>query len=103
MEDPAVDTSSGFTGGGGGGGSTSNTARMFISLKPLKERKASATQIIARLRPKLAIVPGAATFLQPVQDVRVGGRSSNAEFQFTLQGDNLADLNFWAPRLLQKQ
>jgi multidrug efflux pump len=99
MKDPAIDTVSGFT---GGGGSTSNTARMFISLKPLNERKASATQIIARLRPKLSRVPGAAAFLQPVQDVRVGGRSSNAEFQFTLQGDNLAELNQWAPRLLAK-
>jgi multidrug efflux pump len=99
MKDPAVDTVAAFT---GGAGSTSNTARIFISLKPLEERKATAGQIIARLRPKLAQVPGASTFLQPVQDVRVGGRLSNAEFQLTLQGDRLAELNLWAARLLGK-
>jgi len=84
LSDPAIDTVGAFTGGGG----TTNTARMFVSLKPLNERKVSATDVVNRLRPKLARVPGAATFLRPVQDVSVGGRQSNAQFQYTLQGDN---------------
>jgi len=74
LSDPAIDTVGAFTGGGG----TTNTARMFVSLKPLNERKVSATEVVNRLRPKLARVPGAATFLRPVQDVSVGGRQSNA-------------------------
>ena len=93
--DPAVDTVNGFTGGG-----TSNTARMFISLKPLAERKITADLIIARLRPKLAKVPGATLFLQAAQDLRVGGRQSNAQYQFTMQGDNLDDLTEFAPKML---
>jgi multidrug efflux pump len=96
--DPAVDTAVGFTGGSGG----TNTGRMFASLKPLSERKVSADQVIARLRPKLASVPGASLYLQAVQDIRVGGRQSNALYQFTLQGDNLQELNQWAPRMLAK-
>ncbi len=100
--DPDVTDVSGFTGGGGGGGATTNTARMFISLKPFETRKASAQQIIARLRKKLATVAGAPTFLQPVQELRVGGRMSNAQFQYTLQGADLAELNSWAPRILQR-
>ncbi len=100
--DPAVEYVTGFTGGGGGGGSTTNTGRMFISLKPFEKRKASAAQIIARLRKKLASVPGAPTFLQPVQDLRIGGRISNALYQFTLQGENLAELNEWGLRVMQK-
>ena len=64
----------GFTGGGGGGGTAANTARMFISLKPFDERKSSIGQVIARLRKKLIQVPGAPTYLQPVQDLRIGGR-----------------------------
>ena len=95
--DPAVDTVMGFTGGG-----TMNTARMFISLKPLEERKITADQIIARLRPKLARVPGATLYLQASQDVRVGGRMSNAQYQFTMRGDNLQDLTVFAPRMLQE-
>ena len=98
--DPDVDYVIGFT--GGGGGSTTNTARMFISLKPFGERKASATQIIGRLRKKLVIVPGAPTYLQPVQDLRIGGRISNALYQFTIQGGDLAELNDWGQRVLQK-
>ncbi|PWT88315.1 MAG: multidrug transporter subunit MdtC [Acidobacteria bacterium] len=97
MSDPAVDAVVSFTGGGG-----SNTARMFIALKPLDERKLSATEVIARLRKKLANVPGATLYLQPVQDIRVGGRASNASLQYTLQGDNLAQLNEWAPRVLRE-
>ena len=100
--DPDVVYVTGFTGGGGGGGSTTNTARMFISLKSFDKRKAGATQIIGRLRKKLVVVPGAPTFLQPVQDLRVGGRIGIALYQFTLQGENLAELNEWGQRVLQK-
>jgi multidrug efflux pump len=95
--DPAIDTVNGFT-----GGSTFNTARLFISLKPLEERKITADLIIARLRPKLAKVPGATLYLQAAQDVRVGGRQSNAQYQFTMQGDNLDDLNKFAPDMVNE-
>src|SRR5271157_5012775 len=78
--DPAVDTVNGFTGGGGGGGGAANTARMFVSLKPLQERQINAELIIARLRPKLARVPGATLYLQAAQDIRVGGRQANAQW-----------------------
>jgi hydrophobe/amphiphile efflux-1 (HAE1) family protein len=96
--DPAVDTVLIFT--GGGGGTTTNTGRCFISLKPLAQRKASADQIINRLRPKLAVVPGATLYLQAVQDVRVGGRVSAAQYQYTIQSDNLPLLNHWGVVLL---
>ncbi len=98
--DPAVETATGFTGGGGGRGTTSNTGRMFVTLKPRAERKLSADEVIARLRPKLATVPGATLFLQAVQDVRLGGRVSQAQYQYTLVSDNLTELNTWAPRLV---
>jgi len=101
-EDPAVDNVIGFTGGSGGGGSTVNSARMFAALKDKSERKLTADEVIARLRPKLARVPGAPTFLQPVQDLRVGGRISNALYQFTLQGDDVEELNAWAPRVAER-
>ena len=94
--DPAIDNVYGFTGGLG----AANTARLFISLKPLDQRKISADSIIARLRPKLARVPGATLYLQASQDVRVGGRLSNALYQFTMRGDNLQDLQGFAPRML---
>ena len=82
--DPAVENVIGFTGGGGGGsGTTTNTARMFIALKPLAERKLSADEVIGRLRQRLTGVVGAPTYLQAVQDLRVGGRASNAQYQFT--------------------
>jgi multidrug efflux pump len=100
QKDPAVDTATAFTGGGGGRGTTSNTGRMFVSLKPRAERKLSADQVIARLRPKLAQVPGATLFLQATQDVRLGGRISQAQYQYTLVSDNLDDLNTWAPQLV---
>ena len=93
VADPAVDTVNGFTGGG-------NSARMFVSLKPPEERKISADLVIARLRPKLARVPGATLYLQAAQDVRVGGRFSNAQYQFTMRGDNLQDLTDFSPRML---
>jgi multidrug efflux pump len=99
-KDPAIDTVNAFS--GGGGGTTTNTARMFISLKPLDERHISADQIIQRLRPKLAHVPGATLYLQAVQDVRVGGRSSNAQYQYTMRADNLNDLTTYAPRMLSE-
>ena len=98
--DPAVATVVGFT--GGGGGTSTNTARLFISLKPLAQRKASADLIIARLRPKLAKVPGATLYLQAAQDLRIGGRQSNAMYQYTLQSDNFDDVTQWAPKLLDK-
>ena len=75
---------------------------MFISLKPFEERQATARQVIARLRRKLAQVPGAPTYLQPVQDLRIGGMASAALYQFTLRGENLEELNTWGPRVLQK-
>ena len=99
MQDAAVDTSMAFTGGSGG---TSNTGRMFVTLKPQAERKLSADQVIGRLRGKLARLPGVNLYLQAVQDLRVGGRSSNAQYQYTLQGDNVKELNEWAPRMLDK-
>jgi multidrug efflux pump len=75
---------------------------MFIALKPFEKRKATAEQVIARLRKKLAQVPGAPTYLRPVQDLSIGGRIGAALYQYTLHGDNLADLNAWAPRVLQR-
>jgi len=95
-KDPGVESVISFTGGGRGGG---NSASMFVTLKPLDVRKASAQEIIARLRPKTSHIPGAQLFLTAVQDVRVGGRQSNAEYQYTLQGDNVADVMTWAPKL----
>jgi multidrug efflux pump len=96
--DPEVDYVSAYTGGGAG----TNIARMFITLKPFEQRKASAAQVIARLRKKLAQVPGALTIFQPVQDLRIGGRLGAALYQYTLQGENLTELNAWAPRMLQR-
>ncbi|MGA2737403.1 MAG: multidrug efflux RND transporter permease subunit [Bryobacteraceae bacterium] len=102
-KDPGVDTVNGFTGGGGGpGGGTANQARMFISLRPLEERKVPVDQIIARLRPKLARIPGATLYMQASQDLRIGGRSSAALYQYTMLCDNLQDLNDYAPRMLQE-
>jgi len=94
MNDPAVDTVVGFTGGG-----QTNSGNVYISLRPLSERKLSADQVINRLRPQLAVVPGAALFLQAAQDIRVGGRQGNAEYQYTLQGATLAELNEWGPKI----
>jgi multidrug efflux pump len=93
-----VDTVIAFT--GGGGGTTTNTGRVFISLKPLGQRKVSADQIVNRLRGQLAAVPGATLFLQAVQDVRIGGRQSAAQYQYTIQSDSLQELNHWGPLLL---
>jgi multidrug efflux pump len=99
-QDPAVESVVGFTGGGGGPGSR-NSGSMFVTLKPLEERKISADQVIARLRRQLEREPGANLFLQAVQDIRVGGRQGQAQYQFTLQADDLEDLRRWEPRIRQ--
>ncbi|WP_284972559.1 multidrug efflux RND transporter permease subunit MdtC [Atlantibacter hermannii] len=93
-DDPAVDNVTGFT-----GGSRVNSGMMFISLKPLGERKETSQQVIDRLRKKLAKEPGASLFLMAVQDIRVGGRQSNASYQYTLLSDDLAALREWEPKI----
>src|SRR5207248_6325224 len=98
LQDPAVDTVTSFTGGGSGG----STARMFGQLKPLSERNLSIDQVIARIRTKTARIPGAALYLQAVQDLNVGGRFGGAQYQYTLQADNLRDLTHWAPIIMQR-
>jgi hydrophobe/amphiphile efflux-1 (HAE1) family protein len=98
MQDPAVNTVVAFA----GGNTAYNNGRMFITLKPISERKISADQVIARMRRKLSVVPGANLYMQSAQDLTIGGRQSQAQFQYTLQGENLQELNQWAPRLLQK-
>jgi multidrug efflux pump len=97
LSDPAVNSIVTFVGGG-----AVNTGRMFIALKPLSERKISADRVIGRLRKKLSVVPGATLFLQAQQDIRVGGRSSNSQYQYTLESENLSDLQSWAPKMLDK-
>ncbi len=97
--DPAVENVVAFA---GGGMTSSNSGRMFVTLKPLKERDVTADQVVNRLRPKLARVPGANLFLQSTQELQIGGRQSAAQFQYTLQSENLDDLNTWAPRMLEK-
>jgi len=94
--DPAVLHVIAFTGGQG----ATNTGNIFVTLKPLDERKIGAPEIINRLRPKLNRLPVASAFLQAAQDLRIGGRSSNALYQYTVQADNAADLAIWGPRLL---
>jgi multidrug efflux pump subunit AcrB len=108
LKDPAVDKVMAFAGGQG----TSNTGRMFMTLKPPNQRDkvgsgrlkhpVTADEVINRLRGKLAQVPGATLFLTASQDLNIGGRFSNAQFQYTLQSEDLNDLNYWAPRILQK-
>jgi multidrug efflux pump len=95
-QDPAIESVAGFT-----GGFSTNSGFVFATLKPLNERKISADQVIARLRPRLSQVPGANLFMAAVQDIRVGGRQSNAQYQFTLQADSLPDLYTWAPKLTE--
>ena len=96
-QDPAVDSVVGFTGGG-----QVNTGRMFVGLKPLAERQISADKVIARLRGKLGHEPGANLFLQSVQDISVGGRAGNAQYQYTLQADGIDELRTWEPRIRQE-
>jgi multidrug efflux pump len=94
--DPAVESVVGFT-----GGSARNTGSMFVTLKPIREREISADQVIARLRRQLEREPGANLFLSAVQDIRIGGRQGQAQYQFTLQADELEDLRRWEPRIRQ--
>jgi multidrug efflux pump len=98
--DPAVASVVGFTGqGSGGAGGQSNTGSVFIALKPIAQR-GNINAVMGRMRRSLSAVPGARLFLQPVQDIRVGGRQSNAAYQYTLQGDSASLLYEWAPKLL---
>ena len=97
QQDPAVDNVVGFTGGGG----PTDSGFIFMSLKPLNERKISSSALIDRLRPKLARVPGATAILQAGQDLRTGGRLSRAQYQYTIQSDNLNDLVVWGPKLVE--
>ena len=96
--DPAVQNVMAFTGGGG----ATNGGFIFLGLKPFAERNATSSQIIDRLRPKLLSVSGANTFMQAGQDLRIGGRGSSAQYQYTIQSDNLQDLVQWGPVLLQQ-
>src|SRR5712671_6903702 len=111
MKDPAVSTVVGFA----GGNTASNQGRFFVMLKPLEQRNVchtkhfwqscptvTADDVINRLRGRLAVVPGATLFLQSAQDLTIGGRFGGAQYQYTLQGENLDDLNNWSPRLLEK-
>jgi multidrug efflux pump len=97
QRDPAVNTVVGFT---GGAQTPTNGGFVFLSLKPLQERKVSADQVIQRLRSQLAEVAGATLFLQAVQDIGAGGRPANAQYQYTLQADTVEQLYGWAPRIL---
>jgi multidrug efflux pump len=96
--DPAVQNVIGFTGGNG----ATNAGNLYVALKPLNVRRVSAAEVINRLRPKLSRLPIASTFLQASQDLRIGGRQSNAMYQYTLQADNISDLTTWGPRLLKE-
>jgi multidrug efflux pump len=112
LTDPAVDTAVGFA----GGGSATNQGRFFVMLKPLEQRNQhcqtrhfwqscpliTADDVINRLRSKLAIVPGATLYLQSAQDLTIGGRFGQAQYQYTLQGEDLNELNTWAPQLFAK-
>jgi multidrug efflux pump len=98
MKDPAVSSVVSFTGGSGG----TNAGRMFVTLKDISVRKVSVDEVIARLRKETSAEPGATLFMQGVQDIRVGGRLSNAQYQFTLQSQDLQALTQWSPRVLAK-
>ncbi len=99
--DPAIQHVVGFLGGNFGGNAI-NTGSLFITLKPLHERGLSSDEVINRLRPKLSVVNGATLYMQSAQDLVIGGRQGNAQYQYTLSSDNLKDLNTWAPRILQR-
>jgi multidrug efflux pump len=99
IKDPNVQTIVGFA----GGNTAKNQGRMFITLKPKgKDRKITADQVIGEMRRKLTVVPGATLFMQSAQDLTIGGRQGNAQYQYTLQGEDLKELSEWAPKLLQK-
>jgi len=97
-QDPAVENVLAFV----GGNTALNQGRMYVTLKPLSERKLTADQVIARLRPKISHIPGATLYFQSVQDLQIGGRMSNAQYQYTLSGENLEELYTWAPQLLAR-
>jgi len=98
-QDPAVLHAVGFVGTTGFGGNTTNSGSIFISLNPLEERKISSDQVIARLRDQVKLVQGATLYMQTAQDLVIGGRQGNAQFQYTLSSENLQDLNLWTPRV----
>ncbi|CAA7628013.1 multidrug efflux system, subunit C [Candidatus Terasakiella magnetica] len=100
LSDPGVEGLGSFVGAGGFG--TGHQGRMFISLKPLSQRKASAQEVINRLRPKLAEVAGVAVFMFPGQDIRIGGRMGKAQFQFVLWDESLEELREWTPKLVAR-
>jgi multidrug efflux pump len=103
--DPAVQDVVGFTGGGGGGpgggGGATNTANIFVGLKPLSVRKVTSDRVIARLRIQLANITGVRLFLQAIQDIRAGGRQSNSQYQYTILSDDLSELFLWTPRITE--
>jgi len=101
MADPAVDTMA-MALGAGVGNAAQNNGRMFVTLKPQDERDANVFQVIARLRPELAQIPGLRVYLQAAQDVTVGARFAKTQFQYTLQDANLDELSAWAPKILDK-
>jgi len=104
LDDPAIQTVTAFVGGNGPGGGSSNVGRMFIAMKPLAQRPGhvSSDDVVNRLRRKLTSVPGATLFLQVQQEFQIGGRGSDAQYQYTLWDENLQELNTWAPMLLNK-
>jgi multidrug efflux pump len=103
--DPAVQDVVGFTGGGGGGpgggGGATNTANIFVGLKPLSERRVTSDRVIARLRLQLANITGVRLYLQAIQDIRAGGRQSNSQYQYTILSDDLNELFLWTPRITE--
>jgi multidrug efflux pump len=100
--DPAVQNVVGYTGVGSGGGYAQiNRGNVYVALKPLSQRKVSVDQVIARLRPKLAQVPGGRLYLAAIQDLRAGGRQSNAQYQYTLQSEDVRELYQWTPKLVE--
>ncbi|HWL08867.1 MAG TPA: multidrug efflux RND transporter permease subunit [Planctomicrobium sp.] len=99
LEDPDVVSISAFS---GGRSTPTNNSRMFITLKQRKDRSASITEIAARLRKAVGTIPGGSLYLQPIQDLRIGGRPSSAQYQYTLQGSDLEELNAWSPKLLSE-
>jgi len=101
LDDPAILSVTAFAGGSGPGGGSNNVGRMFISLKPLRDRpgRVSASDVVNRLRRKLTSIPGATLFLVPNQDIQIGGRGSDAQYQYTLSDEDLKELDTWAPRL----
>jgi multidrug efflux pump len=97
---PNVDTVGGFVGGGGGGGGAINSAQMFVTLKPLGQRKDGADQVIAQIRRTLGTMPGTRLYLQSAQDIQVGGRQSGAQYQYTLTADDQETLDLWVPKVV---